>query len=97
MRFQEICKGKTYREAAQDIMKSLNDVQKKLGMTILVEPVLENATKAVTAELNRISKKKNANIPKEIQAFYDNADPVDIYSRFVVEKVKKNEEKKGKK
>ena len=42
-----IKKGLTYRDAAQYIMNSLNEVSKKLGMNPLIEPVLENATKAV--------------------------------------------------
>lgn len=46
-------KGLTYREAALCIMSSLNEVSKRLNMDPLVEPVLENATKAVQKELNR--------------------------------------------
>ena len=37
----------TYRDAAHFIMNSLVEVQKKIGMNPLVEPVLENATKVV--------------------------------------------------
>lgn len=46
-------KGLTYREAALLIMSSLNEVSKRLNMDPLVEPVVENATKAVQKELNR--------------------------------------------
>ena len=49
----EIKKGLTYRQAAMHIMNSFNEVQKKLGMTILVHPVLENATKSVQQELQK--------------------------------------------
>lgn len=44
-------KGLTYRDAAMQIMYSLNEVSRKLGMNPLVEPVVENATKAVQQEL----------------------------------------------
>ena len=37
----------TYRDAAMFIMNSLVEVQKKIGMNPLMEPVLENATKVV--------------------------------------------------
>ena len=40
-------KGLTYRDAAMQIMYSLNEVAKKLGMNPLMEPYVENATKAV--------------------------------------------------
>jgi hypothetical protein len=46
-RDDQIKKGLTYRDAAYYIMNSLNEVSKKLGMNPLMEPVLENATKAV--------------------------------------------------
>ena len=42
-----IKKGLTYRDAAHHIMNSLNEVSKRLGINPLIEPVLENATKAV--------------------------------------------------
>ena len=43
----------TYRDAAMFIMNSLVEVQKKIGMNPLMEPVLENATKVVQQELNK--------------------------------------------
>ena len=42
-----IKKGPTYRDAAHHIMTSLNEVCKRLGFNPLIEPCLENATKAV--------------------------------------------------
>ena len=50
-RDDQIKKGLTYRDAAYYIMNSLNEVSKKLGMNPLMEPYVENATKAVQQEL----------------------------------------------
>lgn len=83
-RDNQIKNGLTYREAASYIMASLNDVLKRLGLNQLVEPVLENATKAVQQELNKQHGKSHR---------VD--DYVLEYSKMVVDKFKNNEEEYG--
>lgn len=65
----------TFRDAAHFIMNSLNEVSKRLGINPLIEPVVENATKAVQQDLY----KQHGNAA-------GGADPVVQYSKMMVKK-----------